>query len=302
MNEEEVKIPIGYSDIPSHKLFTSEPPKFIYHYTDLDGASGIIQSKSLWLTKLSYLNDKTELKLAIDLFRAAAANYPVEHKDVEKKEFLAKAAHQLQAFENTNICVASFCENGDLLSQWRSYGNDGNGIALQFNAVSLKKLSNSGVFNVWRCIYLPSEQKQIIDGLIHILLKTYDVISINKDNNQNWETTKNDIIGYFNTTFLRVAPVIKNRHFYEEQEWRIITIPIPNTDNNWFSRVSNSKVAQYYSLHFDLIDEGAYEFINGAIVGPTPEPGLLSDALMVLLSSNGYKYNQVSPSQIPYRK
>lgn len=301
MSEDGVKIPLGYIDIPSHKLFACEPPNEIYHYTDFNGASGILESKSLWLTKLSYLNDKTELKLAIDLFRREVTNYLPKVENKEKREFIDKVSHQLQSFSNTNVCVASFCENGDLLSQWRSYGNDGSGISLEFNAHDLKRLANTGLMNLWKCVYTPHEQRMVITGLIDILSRSYDVIALTRTKNKSWEATKSNLIGYFNTTFLRVAPVIKNHHFYEEKEWRIITVSRPYTDENWFSRVSNSRVSQYYRLNFDLIDNGEYKFITGAIVGPNREPKLVSDALWVMFHKNGYKHKHVGPSQIPYR-
>lgn len=301
MSEEGIRIPLGYKDIPSHQLFARDPPNEIFHYTDFNGASGILESKSLWLTKLSYLNDKTELKLAIDLFRREVGNYLSTVEGEEKRSFLDKASHQLQGFSNTNICVASFCENRDLLSQWRSYGSDGSGVALEFNAADLKKLSNTGLMNLWKCVYTPQEQNSIIRGLIDILSRSYDVVLSTRSGNDNWETTKNDLIGYFNTTFLRVAPVIKNHHFHEEKEWRIITVSRPYTDENWFARVSNDKVSQYYRLNFDLIDKGAYEFITGAIVGPNQAQELVSGALMVLFHKNGFTHKHVSYSQIPYR-
>ena len=60
MSEEGVKIPLGYIDIPSHKLFACEPPNEIYHYTDFNGASGILESKSsrrcLWVLYLTSEN------------------------------------------------------------------------------------------------------------------------------------------------------------------------------------------------------------------------------------------------------
>lgn len=299
-NVEGIRVPIGYEDIPSHELFTCEPPSVIYHYTDYDGAKGIIESKSLWLTKLSYLNDIKELKLAIDLFRESAAEWAKKIDQEEKREFLDKTAHQLQYFQNTNIGVASFCENGDLLSQWRSYCNGDSGVALEFNARSFKSLSNLGL-NLWRCVYLPQEQKTIIDGLINILLMSYDVINSTGVSGENREKTKSDIMGYFTGTFLQVAPVIKDSHYYEEKEWRIITRSTSSTDENWFPMISNNRIYQYYRVDFNLIDHGTYEFLEGIIIGPTNEPTQISDAFRVLLHKAGYKHKHFKYSQIPYR-
>lgn len=218
MPEEGIRIPIKYSDLPSHKLFACEPPSVIYHYTNYEGAKGIIENKSLWLTKLSYLNDTTELRLAIDLFRNIARKKAQELTDQEKRKFLKDASHQLQSFEETNICVVCFCESGDLLSQWRSYGNASKGIALEFNANSLKRLSNTGLMNLWKCLYNTSEHIKVISELIDMLLNSYDVVSEGRQRNEAWEKTKEGLIGYFNSTFLQIAPVIKNSHFHEEKE------------------------------------------------------------------------------------
>jgi hypothetical protein len=299
MEEEGVRIPIGYRDISSHKLFANEPPNKLFHYTGLNGASGILESRSLWLTKLSYLNDKAELRLAIDLFRSEVDRILPSVGDNEKKEFLMKASHQLQSFSKINICVASFCENSDLLSQWRSYGNNGAGIALEFNANDLKNISNG--MNLWKCVYAPREHKIVISDLIDILLRSYDVVAARKETSTDWETVKTDLLGYFNTTFLRVAPVIKNSHFHEEKEWRLITMPTQSTDKNWHARVSNERVAEYYKLDFNLIGSAQYEFISGAIIGPTREPNLVADAVWVLFRKNGFKHKHVANSQIPYR-
>ena len=264
------------------------------------GSTSIIESKSLWLTKFSYLNDTTELKLAIDLFQASARKWIDKIEDEDKANFLKKSSDQLETLSNINVCIACFCENGDLLSQWRSYGNNGSGIALEFDANSLQSLSNTRLMNLWRCVYNGKEHREIIEELINLLLTSYDVVK-NSCVNGDWEKAKEDLNGYFYTTFLRVAPIIKNHHFHEEKEWRLITVAIASTDENWFSRVSNNRVSQYYKLNFDKIDNGKYEFLKGAIVGPTTNPYQVGDAVWDLLRKNGYHHNHIHFSQIPYR-
>jgi len=188
-----------------------------------------------------------------------------------------------------------------LLSQWRSYGNNGSGVTIEFDANALNKLSNAGVMNLWKCVYSEKDQNLIVDGLIDILLNSFDVVYESKELNKNWETTKKNIQGYFNTTFLRVAPVIKNSHFREEKEWRLITVSRPFTDENWYASVSNQRVSEYYKLNFDLIDAAHYYFIQGVTVGPTTDPWMKSNAVGILLRKNGFKHKHMNVSQIPYR-
>lgn len=298
MQDESVRIPIRCRDLPSYSLFACDPPDLLYHYTSYEGANGIITNKALWLTKLSYLNDTTELKLAIDLFQREASRIAKEIKDREQREFLEKAAHQLESFSEVNICAASFCEDGDLLSQWRAYGQKGNGIALGFNGKSFKNLSN---IKLWKCIYKQREHLRIVGELVETLLKSYNVILKGRIGNRNWGKTKSDLIGYFNSTFLQVAPILKNSHFHEEKEWRLITVPMPFTDKNYDAKITNHRVLQCYILNFDLIDKGEYTFLEKLVIGPTKEPGLVSDAFGVLSHKYGFYVNEISCSSVPYR-
>jgi hypothetical protein len=87
-NTQETIIPITYDHIPSRNQFEVGPPEQLYHYTNLNGASGIISSKSIWLTKLEYLNDTTELKHGLSLFVRCCENAKRTISDARKIELL----------------------------------------------------------------------------------------------------------------------------------------------------------------------------------------------------------------------
>jgi hypothetical protein len=44
----------------------ANPPKSLFHYTDTKGLCGILDSGKIWTTKIQYLNDKSELGLALE--------------------------------------------------------------------------------------------------------------------------------------------------------------------------------------------------------------------------------------------
>src|SRR5229473_5273124 len=55
---------------PSFAQHLQQPiPEFLYHYTSQDGLLGIIESRSLWATNISYMNDATEFGLSVRLIR-----------------------------------------------------------------------------------------------------------------------------------------------------------------------------------------------------------------------------------------
>lgn len=295
-----VRIPLDLTDIPSHKVFSRPPPKILFHYTSLDGARGIIESRSLRLTKVAYLNDRSELAFAIRLFRGAADRLSPSVEGEDRKSLLAETARQLGSFEQTNICVASFCEDRDLLSQWRSYGSAGRGVALGFSGPVLSRINNSGWAHLVRCVYDATQQQQVTEDLVGILLNSYD-IAICSCPPEGREKLRSDIIGYFNTTFLRVAPVLKDRHFAEEKEWRIVTVPRKTTDPKFQALVSNTRVSQHYVHDFAPDTNGAYDFLESVEVGPTTEPQLIGGAIGTLCRRQSIQLSSIGYSQIPFR-
>ncbi len=105
----------------------------LYHYTDAAGLLGIISSNRLWATDASFLNDPSEGLLfperIIDFMRQKLCGLrsPEEKIIIQVEEGLRKQSKPVNAF------TISFCDDGDLLSQWRGYGSIGSGYAIGFD-------------------------------------------------------------------------------------------------------------------------------------------------------------------------
>jgi len=136
----------------------------LYHYTTAAGLSGILQSKSLWATHTSFVNDAEEILGFYDRVLPLILR-PVFRKTVEDQpEFQKKRGNTpLELYCETQFAkrmhgfrraaslwhdhyVTSFSATSDpwirehgLLSQWRAYGPDG-GYALVFDTGQLDKL------------------------------------------------------------------------------------------------------------------------------------------------------------------
>jgi hypothetical protein len=77
--------------------------------------------------------------------------------------------------------IACFSENGDSLSQWRAYANDGKGVAIGFNPekfgitnrIPVNTLIKTDSIGYYKCIYDINEQKRLIteslDGLCSLI-------------------------------------------------------------------------------------------------------------------------------------
>jgi hypothetical protein len=100
----------------------------LYHYCSNNTFLSIIKNKSVWLSDLTLSNDRLEGKWVRSLLVErceAESMHPVELERL------------LSAFDfgAERMGAAGFCmsEDGDLLSQWRGYADDGAGVASASN-------------------------------------------------------------------------------------------------------------------------------------------------------------------------
>ena len=193
-------------------------PSTLWHYTNIDGLIGIIKSKTLFATEMSYLNDEREFHLAADLL----IDDMFEAEGKERWGLPPDARSHIQtALEkiDKNVCVASFCTQQDLLSQWRGYGKGQRGISLGFDSQSLKKLALPHYFDLVRCSYGERKQRKILfDGLQPIIEK-YEQIPAE-------EITRAVHLGKVAEELAHwlkfLAPLIKDAGFEEEDEYRLV--------------------------------------------------------------------------------
>lgn len=298
MEDNSERLLFGVPDLPSHNLFCADPPPVLYHYSDANGLMGIVSSRALWLTKIQNLNDKSELETAISAFRSAISTFNTRLA-TEEDEYLQQVSNKLDSFAQTNICVSSFCEVGDLLSQWRGYGTHGQRFALGFSSKILElRIKGDSRLKLWKCVYSPRDQRQIISELVNLLLNAFRKVFHSSEHsvrNKNLET----LTGYFMTLFLRIAPILKNENFAEEKEWRLITLPIANTDENFNVRVMARGLTEYLSLDFLTSDYN--EFISDVVAGPSDRSRGDMSAVGVLLNRHNLRWKAIKYSAIPFR-
>jgi hypothetical protein len=106
-----------------------------FHYTDFRGLDGILKSGQIWFTDYRHLNDRTELMHGIGLAKAMLTRRARVGglrgalfgwiDDLLTKRNFGRAL---------SFFIASFSQNPDDLHQWRSYADDGRGVAIGFSA------------------------------------------------------------------------------------------------------------------------------------------------------------------------
>ena len=128
------------------------------------GFKGIVESRELWATHIQYLNDAQEFDYAADL-----AKQVVEERDRASAE--PRRAHRSRRLSDLAsvrmgvpqyVCVASFSEVGDALSQWRGYCPNGAGYSIGFVTQDLVGEAARQGFSLARCLYDEESQREAI--------------------------------------------------------------------------------------------------------------------------------------------
>ena len=210
----------------------------LYHYTTLQGLKGILQTKSLWCTDTSSLNDPMELKygkkLIIDKLN--------EKMKIEGNETIKDLLNNLIKFVNIfdiylyRVFVACFCEDDNLLSQWRAYAGKGVGYNIGFNFATETKfshnpqnLSDKSHLILRKIIYDSDKQDEIIsrsiDDIIEEAKRVKEDFSSHSSLPATWPSQA--ALETVNILF-DIIISLKNSVFKEEQEWRLIKIIDPD--------------------------------------------------------------------------
>ncbi len=105
----------------------------LYHYTTAEGLKGIIENNEIWATSAYYMNDSAEILYGYRVLHRALEQWLKDRNPAEDSisrglanSFIRYFGHD--AFERnivTPVYLTCFCEEPNLLSQWRAYGSSG---------------------------------------------------------------------------------------------------------------------------------------------------------------------------------
>lgn len=273
------------------KLSERQPTGLLYHYTTMAGALGIISSKQIWAAHIKYLNDSTEFELAKAVGVEVAESLLKSSDSGADRKLWFEIANGIKA-AGINICVASFSEEGDLLSQWRGYASPG-GCSLGFDH---EFLSSVAAVDSWRflpCIYEPDKQRELMRD---ILLEVFEINTRLVSEGEYNDFNGGDAAARMN----QLAGIFKDRSFAEEREWRLLSRPLMNTHDAFKLRPGASMLVPYFEK--DLLNAQGAMLLRHVVAAPTPHPDLSCSSLRQLFVKYGYrKEPEIGPSNIPFR-
>jgi hypothetical protein len=285
-------------------------PALLYHYTDVHGFKGIVESRELWATHIQYLNDTQEYHYAEDLanrvinewYRASAE--PAEHAILSRLRFYPVLSMKVRLY----VCMASFSEVGDALSQWRGYCPNGAGYSLGFVTQDLLGEAAKQGFSLARCLYDEESQREAITQALEAMRQL--ALWIRALERPGDRLMYRRLMRAWWDMFAPLAPTIKHQAFRDEQEWRLISAPVPFEDARWRVRAGRSMLIPYLPITLAL--SSAALPIQDLVVGPTPHMELAMMAAGVLLGPKlepgpisapmPRQPAEIRSSRVPYRQ
>jgi hypothetical protein len=295
------------------------PPSTLYHYTTADGLIGMLQSRQIWATNVRFMNDTSELAYGIRLVRAVFEKIGARvirgrARNTLLYEIVRAGVSEMldDAERNTIHYAASFCTNGNLLSQWRGYGQSGGGFALGFVAKRLHGFAAEFLPNapvkpeqvpvfLRKVMYDPKAQEALVHQWITSLLQQLRTASSRAVPSaaEIWRTEAAQIVARL---VYEALVCFKHPGFAEEEEWRLIQQGrVGSQDLCKVSfRARTGRIISYSPLTYQ---NAADHFPVAAITfGPTLDGQASERALRMLLESHGFNAEavQIHASGIPF--
>jgi hypothetical protein len=269
----------------------------LYHYTNLEGLNGIVRTDDLWLTHAQYCNDDEELTHGMRLTKRVLEEQR-DKSDGKKRKYLDELLRIICKPELDPVYICCFCEEDDLLSQWRAYAANGMGVSLAIEPNKFRYITGRdcpprfGVMRFWKVFYKVETQEKIIRNAIKFFPKFKA-----RSTASEWAQWTAEAIRFF-------LPTFKNSDFSEEKEWRLIFSPAAGSPALPSFRVARGMLIPYYSLKAlsNELGHGKQKLpIRTVRIGPCPNRRLNAASARLLLNQNGYEKSKLETSASPYR-
>lgn len=275
----------------------NKPPAVLYHYTSAEGLAGILKARFVRATVATYLNDSREYVHGVEIARGLIKDrLKSTQSDDLSTDFCSCLEYRLRQNDGRQICVFSFSQKGDLLSQWRGYCPTAGGYSLGFDTERLHPHLERQKFLLARCEYELERQEKLVAPLLDRAIEEFRSLPTTESRQVRLNRA---IEGFFVKNFSRIALLLKDAAFSEEEEWRAVSELVSHRGLEY--RIKDPLPIPYYPLGVCETD-GSWPF-KEIIVGPMANQPLAEDGVKVMLHANGVLGDlpSVVASGIPYR-
>ena len=275
----------------------------LYHYTTIHGLKGIIDNKFIWMNDTKYMNDSSEIIYQDEIFSSIITKYKRKYsKHIHINMLLNSLEKSIGKPQDSMPYIACFSHDGDNLSLWRAYGNNG-GISIGFDLSTKYKFIDNPDSIFVDMEYRKGIQKKLITSILDHTIEIIDEDIIKSKNLINdkyiWVRIHETITPFI----LRAMRRMKHPSFKDECETRLVLRKEDLPKGSVKFRIKGNLLTPYYEKRA-TINKKIVKWlpIFKVIVGPCPEQELVQNSIKEFLSSKGYKKVIVEGSKIPYRQ
>jgi len=288
----------------------------LYHYTDYSGLSGIIKGECLWLSKLNFLNDYTELTYGLSIFNECLnqLEQTIKKNGLFPTRDIAYRFLQLRMlFVDMNdgkdsplLFSISFCKKNNLLSQWRAYTKKDDSYCIEFDANTLfsdKHLfPHNEPYVLRKILYSPKKQLNIAMNLLTIIWDEFKLLNFKSLEAIKYDQSEMAYRMSLNEVVYHIASCFKHPDFREEEEYRMIrSIPVYENANMVEVRPGINFPVPYVvkKLKLQFLRNVANPILS-VLCGPSKFPEQKKEAIKILLLSKKIRI-AVKNSDTPLR-
>lgn len=286
----------------------------LYHYCSTTAFLSIVSNRTIRLSSLALSNDSKEGKLVRETLLRLSAEDNLNMKFTQRFE---KALLFLEEkFDGLGFCLS---ERRDLLSQWRGYADNGNGVALGFSKTYLESLGNVlknrnlWGFDVFAVRYTAEEHRNVLipayvqirelisqgafelPGLSSLLDTRTEEQILAKDQAIRMANQKlfAELMRLYSKLF-----ELKAHGFQEEKEWRVVSTGFVGHEDfeSTEFRAARDRVIPFRTVElFELHEPPLEEVVIGPRHASPPE------VLTAMLKRYGFGEVPVRMSEVSYR-
>ena len=292
----------------------------VYHYTDIHGFQGILEDECFWASNIHFQNGNNEYIDGFEKLILLIDEYIESNKNPQIEEYLLKVKEEMQngyssritgEFSRDDIFAISFCRNGDLLSQWRGYGNS-SGISIGFDVKELffnVRFKEQSLYEQEKLPYPKNEigislNKVIYDDELKksILL---DVLKFGADFLKPKLNCVDLAVSGVTSSLFLLLPLFKDEGFAEEQEIRYISNLTQRAETRIHFRTRAGILLPY--IKYRMLDVNCQPLtklpISDIVVGPSIQQSLLLESIKYFLRKNNREdlTGKARNSAIPFR-
>lgn len=316
----------------------------LYHYGSNQSCFGILNDKSIRMSDIRKSNDYEELVLLypdifekiLIMFRESPFEFRYKSQTggvalrslIDITDYMINNSIECGDFSNFVVC---FSEEADLLSQWRGYANNGQGISIGFSKELLQKKCDEeySIFRLERVEYITEEERQQI-------IKNYaaEALEMLRDlrkwivENMTNDDTSLDTDGLLGFNFhgwvkslLTDSLKYKQVGFKEEKEWRLFLSDQAYKEPEWvlgqscemqgpngFSEtlsflrnrisfnITHNNISPYVPLPLSELGE---DIVKAIWIGPKSQ--IASQDMKLYLAQHGYENVEIFYSGTSFR-